>query len=363
MDDAECSDTDVSDLLDELFGDDTTTDDTDDTTDDVVTESNGTAMAKLSSATPNGATVPAGVSLPVASFDFTADSEDVTLTQLVVKRMGLGDNKAIKNLTLFVNGEVVTKSRTLNSDFEATFSTFNTPVVIKKGETVKVDVIATVGGITEANKEFSIQLVDFDTNGKESKTSLPANANTFRIGSVAWATVAVIHDGTVSNPNLGAKGAEIAKIQLDNNSDEDVEITQITIKDENRNADNFANYVLSHKWTTVASVATSNDRYVTFNLSTPLKISKKQSEDLRVFADVIQGAGDKSKFTIDTETYVQGKGVQYGYGIAVDVTDYTTDATEFTILAGEITLTENTLAARKIRQNQKDVVLADYLLL
>jgi len=94
-----------------------------------------------------------------------------------------------------------------------------------------------------------------------------------------------------------------------------------------------------------------------------LKISKKQSEDLRVFADVIQGAGDKSKFTIDTETYVQGKGVQYGYGIAVDVTDYTTDATEFTILAGEITLTENTLAARKIRQNQKDVVLADYSLI
>ena len=57
MDDAECSDTDVDDLLDELFGDDTTTTG-DDTTDEVVTESNGTATAKLSSTTPNGATIP-----------------------------------------------------------------------------------------------------------------------------------------------------------------------------------------------------------------------------------------------------------------------------------------------------------------
>ena len=364
MEDAECADTDIEDLLGDLFGDDTTTDE-DDTTDDVVTESNGTAMAKLSSATPNGATVPAGVSLPVASFDFTADSEDVTLTQLVVKRIGLGDNKAIKNLTLFVNGEVVTKSRTLNSDFEATFSTFNTPVVIKKGETVKVDVIATVGDVTQANKEFAIQLVDFDTNGKETKSSLPATANTFRVGSVAGATVVVLRDGTVSNPNLGAKGAELVKVQLDNNSDEDIQITQITIKDEMRNADNFSNYELKHKGITIASVATSSDRTVTFNLSTPLTISKKQSEDLRVFADVIKGAGDQSKFTIDTETYLQGKGTQYGYGIAVNVADYNTPNVPqtITILAGEITFTENALPARKIRQNQKDVVLADYNLI
>ena len=115
MDDAECSDTDVSDLLDELFGDDTTTDE-DDTTDGVVSESNGTAMAKLSSATPNGATLPGGVSAKVASFTFTASDEDVVLQSIDIKRTGLGDDDIVSKLTLFANGDVVSKSKSENSD-------------------------------------------------------------------------------------------------------------------------------------------------------------------------------------------------------------------------------------------------------
>ncbi len=71
MESAECADESVEDLLGDLFGDDTTA--TGEDTTPVVTESNGTAMAKLSSATPNGATVPGGVSVKTASFTITAD--------------------------------------------------------------------------------------------------------------------------------------------------------------------------------------------------------------------------------------------------------------------------------------------------
>ncbi len=115
MDDAECSDTDVDSLLDELFGDDTTTDE-DTTTDDVVTESNGTAMAILSTMTPNGATLPGGVSAKVASFTFTASDEDVVLQSIDIKRTGLGDDDIVSKLTLFANGDVVSKSKSENSD-------------------------------------------------------------------------------------------------------------------------------------------------------------------------------------------------------------------------------------------------------
>jgi hypothetical protein len=373
MEDSACSDTDITDLLKDLFGDDTTVDDSDDEDDtDVAATSNGTAKAMLSPATPNGATVPGGVSLPVASFDFTAVGEDVVLDSLTLKRAGLGSNATVSRLSLFVDGQVVTKARNFNSDFEAVFSTFTSPVVVKAGKTVRVDVYGKVGcaqvtvGCTTpvvANQEFAIQLSDFDTNGKEDKANLAITANTFRVGGVNGAEVKVLQDGSVSDVSLGEKGVEVAKIQLDNDSNEDVEITQITIKDEFRKADNFTNFTLKHKGTTVATVANSTDRRtVTFTLSTPLKITKKQSEDLRVFADVVQGAGDKSNFVVDQETYVQGKGMQYGYGLAVDVSDFDPipTASEFVILAGDITLVENQLPSRKIRQNQKDVVLADF---
>ena len=131
MDNAECSDTDVDGLLEELFGDDTSTDETDDTTDDVVTESNGTAMAKLSSATPNGATVPQGVSVKVASFDVTASDEDVIIQSIDLKRLGLGDDDVISKLTLFANGDVVTKSKSENSENMFTF-VLNPAVTVKK---------------------------------------------------------------------------------------------------------------------------------------------------------------------------------------------------------------------------------------
>jgi hypothetical protein len=362
MSDAECADTDISDLLEDLFGDDTTTDDDDD--DDVPSDSNGTARAVLSPATPNGETVPGGVSLPVASFNFTATTEAVVLDSLTFARVGLGSNEAISRLSIFVDGQVVTKPRSFNSDFRAEFNTFTSPVVIPAGSTVKIDVYGKVGTVADAsNQEFAIQLVDFTTNGGEDKVTLPLTANTFRVGGVDGATVVVLQDGSVSDVSLGETAVEVAKFQLDNDADEDVEITQITIKDDERSADNFTNYQLRHDGQTIATVAASADRRtVTFMLATPLKITKNQSEDLRVVADVVQGAGDNSNFVIDQETYVQGRGLQYGYGLAIDVTAFDTlpAASDFIILAGDVTLSENQLTARKIRENQEDVVLADF---
>ena len=141
MDDATCSDTDVEDLLGDLFGDEDTTDE--DTT-DVVTESDGMVKAMLSSATANGATLPGGVSTKVATFTFTASDEDVVLQSIDIKRTGLGDDDIVKSLTLFANGDVVTKDKSENSDDIFSF-VLNPVVTIKKGETVTIDAVATVG--------------------------------------------------------------------------------------------------------------------------------------------------------------------------------------------------------------------------
>jgi S-layer homology domain len=365
MENAVCSDTDVDSLLDELFGDDTTNGTGDDTTDPVVTESNGTAMAKLSSTTPNGATIPGLVSVKVASFDFTASSEAVVINEITVKRMGLGSDDTVEELTVFANNDVVSKSKSLNSDDEATF-TITPAVTVQPGQTVTIDVVAKVGSAENApivsNQEFSIALVGFDTNGSDTTTNLPINANSFRIGGIDGAEVIVNDDGNISDVNLGDKGVEVAKFEMDNQGDSDVTITQITLEDDEKNADeNLENFVLKHNGVTVGTTAKASGKYVTFTLSTPVVIGENETEDFRVYADVIAGAGDDISFSIDEETRVLGTDAKYGYGIAVDVSLYA--AQTFSILAGELTLVEKKLPNDLARADRDEFVLAHFELI
>ena len=156
---AECSeDLDITDILDGIFGDDDDTDvddmddmddmddddnDDDDTTDEVTT-SNGMVMASLSSSTPAGATVPGLASVEVATFDFTASNDDVMLESVTLERFGLGSDDVVEDVTLLVDGQVVTRSRSFNSDDEARL-TLNPAVMIEAGETVEVTVLAELG--------------------------------------------------------------------------------------------------------------------------------------------------------------------------------------------------------------------------
>ena len=361
MDDATCSDTDITDLLEDLFGDDTTTTG-DDTTEEVITESNGMAKAMLSPMTLNGATVPGKVSVKVASFDFTASTEAVVVTEIVLKRMGLGSDDVVDKVTLFANNEVVTKSKSFTSDDEIVFA-LNPAVTVEPGKTVTIDVVAKLGdSATVSNQEFSVALTSFDTNGKEESTNLPINANTFRVGGINGAEVVLNDDGSISDVNLGDKGVEVAKFEMENNGDSDVTITQITLEDDEKNADdNLENFVLKHKGVTVGTVAKANGKYVTFVLSTPVVIGENETEDFRVYADVIAGAGDDISFVIDQEIYVLGKDAKYGYGIAVDVTAYAPQT--FSILAGELTLVEKKLPNDLARADRDEFVLAHFELI
>jgi hypothetical protein len=116
---------------------------------------------------------------------------------------------------------------------------------------------------------------------------------------------------------------------------------------------------LLYKGVVVSTVAKASGKYVTFVLATPIKIESGKTEKFLVKADIIAGAGDQIAFDIDQAIYVLGNDLKYGYGIAV------TDPVVFgeqtlTILAGEVTLSENALPTDKIRFDRDDVVLASF---
>lgn len=352
VNDSECKDVDLSDLLDDLFGDD------DDDMDEDAT-SDATVSSKLSAQTPNGTKVPGNVSVHVATFEFTAVGDDAVLNSLVLKRMGLGNKDVLDSATIFVNNAPVTKSRTFNSDNIANFS-LNPKVTIPAGQTVRVDVIVKVGDASvAAGQEFAIALEDFDTNGTDNTNNLPVQANKFEVAAINAARVEVTHDGSISDVELGAQDAEVAKFEIDNKSNNRVFITQITLEDDERNADeNLANFFLTHNGVTLATTANAVGRTVTFVLNNPFMIDGNETEDFRVFADVVAGAGESIGFFLDEEIYVRGYDDIFGYGLDVDAL-WTVPQT-FAINAGQVTFVEKKLVPNKIRADRQDIELARF---
>ena len=96
------------DLLGDILGvldeeEDEETIEEEETTNTVVSGSS-TLTVSLSPETPDAATIPGGVNgLPVASFDFTAGSEDVTVNQITVKRRGLSDSDTLESIAVFTD--------------------------------------------------------------------------------------------------------------------------------------------------------------------------------------------------------------------------------------------------------------------
>ena len=95
----------------------------------------------------------------------------------------------------------------------------NPAVTIAAGQTVRLDVIVTTGDVEQddvSNQEFQIALTDFDTNGEEDTSNLPIRGNEFEIAGVNGTTVTVTDDGTISDVELGERGAEVAKFEIEN---------------------------------------------------------------------------------------------------------------------------------------------------
>lgn len=362
------NDNDLWDWLEELFGDDTDTDDDDTTNDTIPTTSNGMVSIALSSTTPAGGRVAGLTSINVGSFNLMGKTDDTVLQSVTVERFGLNGNQAISKVELEVNGEVVGKSKSLNSDGKAVFS-FSQPVVIKAGSSLTVDVVATIGDESVAsNQDFMIGIADYETNGTDDKGNLPLKANEFVVAGVNGAEAVVSMDGTVSDKALGTKGAEVAKFKIKNDSsNETIFINQVSLKDDENNADeNLKNFKLVKSDGTVVAttemIAAGANNIVTFKLATPIEIKQGQTARFKMLADVVAGAGDNIEFKIDRASNIKGYSSKLGLGIAVDFSDYSGGGQSFSITAGEVTIVRNSLPKTKLLKNRDDFVIGSFTL-
>lgn len=346
--------------------------DTTDTTDTTTTvSSDASLMVELSPETPASATVPQGISgLPVASFDFTAGSEDVTINSLVLKRRGLSDSNTLSGLAAFTSEGRASKAKddSQNNNTEATLTLDNGGLVVMAGETVTITIVADVNTSTTSD-EFAIELLEVNASTDvEGVSNLVGN--TMRIGWVVAATLTIKTDGTFSNPKIGEESADIFKFKVEGSNDKDLVLKEITFKGEGSidEEDELMNYKLLHGSTVVAETTMANGKYVTFNLGEGVTIPEDQTERFSVQADILGGAGKTIAFKVDKTLDVRAIDTQYGFGAninidAVDAADgvtLNTTANELgiqTVQAGELTLVDIDAPTDKIRSNKTNVEL------
>ena len=361
------------DLLGDLLGDidGTDTGATDDTTDTGSTVSGeGVLTVSLSADTPEAATVPAAVKgLPVAAYDFTAGSEDVTVTSITVKRAGLSDKDTLTSIAAFTADGRVSKGKndSLNNDTEAQLTLTN-GLVVKAGETVTVWIVADVNnlapdsgtdGTADAYDEFAVSLVEI-TASANVETDGSLVGNTMKVGSVEAASLEIKDGGSVSNPKLGEEGIEVFKFNAVGASGTDIVMKSITFKADGDASDDLANFKLWKGTTEIASTAEMNDKYLTFNLGDGFTVAENKTEKFIVTADVVSGAGDTISFYVYKTLDVTAIDTKYGYGsnIVINIdADTAGDLGPITVQAGELTLVDIDATSDKIKEDKDDVVL------
>jgi hypothetical protein len=151
--------------------------------------SNGGLKCMLSADTAPASTVPAGVSVKIATYECEATTEAVTVDNLSFARQGIADNNSVKNLSVFANNTLVSKGRSFNTD-STLFSSLSPKVTIAAGAKVKFDVVVSLGSGAN-NQRVKIALTDFNSNGTNDKSALPAVSNQFEIVNVTPARVTV----------------------------------------------------------------------------------------------------------------------------------------------------------------------------
>lgn len=317
----------------------------------------------LSANTPASQDVPQSVATTIMKFNVTAANDgDVNVTGVKFTAIGLGDAQDIDQVSVFNNNNRLNNSaRDVDSNKEAQIN-FSQPFTVAKGTTATFEVRAKISGTAKYGLSIN-KAADINTTAAVSG-SFPVNGNIMSGVAVTVGQLTIAQDGSMSDIKLGDKAAVIGKFKLSETSGvEDVTLNAISFK---RDADGTAadddveNLELYFDGTKIASASAINNRYVTFNLNSPITIAKNTSNKrLVVKADAIDGASKTIGLEVASESDVVATGSHYGYQArVVETTGGTWNGTSWdnlaTIKAGEVTLEKVNAANTKLRKDTRD---------
>ena len=322
----------------------------------------GTLNVDLSNDSPDSSDVPENAVAHAASFEFSADTdEDVSISNLTVRRTGLGTDNTLVNVAAFVEGARVSRAKSFNSDDEAVL-TFNPALEVKAGEDLTVDLVVTVGNSVDGER-FSLT-IDEDAIGVNAEVNgdFPLTSAQHEVASVPAASVTINNDGSISDVEVGDTQVAVAKFQVDGDNDTDTYLTHLTLQDgENTISKAMENFKLYADGDLVGEVDSTNNDYVSFVFDDEVTIAEGDSVDFVLKADVVAEPGEDFQFFLDDVLDLMGYDQEYGFGLAVvnSYTDALIDTSTSTIQAGELSLVAVDAASDEVRPDRTNVVLGE----
>ncbi|MCF7836285.1 S-layer homology domain-containing protein [Candidatus Gracilibacteria bacterium] len=336
------------------------------------TTSDGSLTVAKSASTPAAATFPNGASsTAVAAYDFTATGDDVTITNLTVKRTGVGvDGDWI--LYVYDGTSRLTSGKSINStSHEAVFNALDVTVAAGTTKTLilKAD---TSSSSTGGESYFEITAAaSVTSNAKSVGGSFPVTSNKQEINtSVTAGTATIIDNGSITNPKVGEDNITIGKFKITTANEAGLLKSISLIVGGSISATDVQNAKLYQGDTLLASVADVNSKdLLVFDLATPYEIAKGDSRNFEVKADLNTGRTDDTiQVYLDEDTDLEMTGGTYGFGMDVTATGYdastglcdggSDDECNFsTVQGGDITISSSGPSATEISINGDDLVM------
>jgi len=308
--------------------------------------------------TPAGGTVPGNASnVSLLRFKLTAGSSAAAVDGLTFKRTSFGETTDWDALYVYEGNDCLTPTgRSLSSDDHTVeFTALGLSVPANSSKIIELR-----GDMTTADSNSSaFRLIAVESAATVS--GLPLTGNVMVVAAVD-VTTAALTDGTAPiNPAVGAQNVEIAAFKIQANGNNDLTFSQAVFTftgTMSRSDITNINLYLLGETTSLASAASidSNDTF-TMTLASPYVITKGQTKNFLLKADLAGEVGRTLKMYIEETYHLAVSDNQYNYGANVTNGFDTGDAATLTLEGGEITMTDNGPVADEISQNQQDVVL------
>ena len=278
------------------------------------------------------------------------------INTLTVKRLGAGQIADFGNVYVYDGAKRLTSGKSLSSaSGEATFL-LNLAVDGSKDLSIVVDMSAATAG--DVNY---LQLSGVVATGGVVVSGTPVNGNNFSVSGASSGTIDTAKVGSISNPTVGQKQAQLSEFKLTANT-EGTSIKRLTmINGGSLKPTDLVNPTLTTGTMTWTGVSRA-DGYVIFDLGTGYSIAKGGNATFKVWGDV---SGKKDETVIlyfENDSDLLAIGDQYGNGMAegTNTLDTSAEATTLTLQGGALTLVFNGPNATTIGTQVSDATLLRY---
>ncbi len=277
-----------------------------------------------------------------------------TIQELTFKRGGAGDVNDYDNLYIYEGARRLVNGRTPSSATgEVTFISLNVAV----NGTKDLQLVADYSGVAGNVNYWDLTGAKL-SSGTVSGT--PLRSNNFTVGGSNGGTITMNKVGSVGNPKVGQKNAQVSEFKITANTEAAWVRRAQLLQGGTVKSSDITNLRLEVNGVKVSDgVMTSND-YAVFDFGTPgYKVEKGDNRIFKMFADLAGKKDETVKFYFEVASDITAIGDQFGFGMKPTITDMDTSGEAFslTLQGGVLTISFNGPNATNIGTKVSDQVM------